>query len=82
MTAAFIRPTISADAPAIVRMAAAYREDTIVNGICPGCGAVPVWPSRAERRGARGKVLHVSVAHDPDCIALAPELAAWVWGRR
>lgn len=72
-----IIPQILDGAPVIVQEALARRAAVTTTGRCP-CGAALPMPNRAERRAARGRVLHVDVRHERDCVAIDLTVKRWL----
>ena len=60
-------------APADVKEGLARRAAVNAGGACP-CGAQAILPNRAARRRAtkRRQAIHVTVEHEPGCLALLP----------
>lgn len=64
----YVQPDIPDNAPADMKEGLARRRIVNTGGVCP-CGARFVAPNRAERRRAKGRVIHIEVEHEPDCPA-------------
>jgi hypothetical protein len=83
--AVFIVPAIRDDWPPALKDAVAIRRRATIEGTCPRCGASWRLPNRDERRRAvrERRVIHLWMAHEPDCpagderlLALAREAGA------
>lgn len=75
-------PTLSEDAPHVVREGIARRRLVVTTGQCP-CGARMPRPSRAQRRQMcrQGGVWEATVSHEIDCPAVHPATVRWAGSR-
>jgi hypothetical protein len=83
---AFVVPTLTEDAPPIVREGIARRRLATINGECP-CGARRPRLNRELRRklqreGGGSEAYSVDIEHEDDCPAIAAETVAFVRGWR
>ena len=78
-----VETEIPDDAPADVKEGLARRAAVNAGGVCP-CGARATLPNRAARRRAtrRRQAIQVTVPHEPDCLALLPDICRLILGRR
>lgn len=80
---AYVGPELVEDLPPVVLEGLTRRRLVGIGQSCP-CGARMVVPNREARRAARkaSVLLPVTVEHEDDCAAIAPELEAYVRRRR